>query len=181
MYVGTAIADINDVIRADLRARLELFEDKDFAIARIGAGNGIDFAGLGIKEFRAENVVGGNNAFKGRLYHFNRRGRQNVKIEMIPRNAAVKNLIEQRDIFLQANAFADFIKMLFAHAQLELGIVQKQVGKSSALLHQIQPGHTSRRAFKLGRGNADQLGENVAGVVEGQRLIEVAGENIFLA
>src|SRR5437667_12077438 len=100
---------------------------------------------------------------------------------MVAWNPAIENLIQEGDIFFQANAFADFIKMFLADARLEFRIMQKQICELSSLLHQVEPRHAGGFALELRGWNANQFGEHVAGVVEGQRLVEVAGENVFLA
>ena len=68
--------------------------------------------------------------------------------------------------------------MFFPHFGFELRVVKQKVGEFRTLLDQVDLRHAFGFAFELGGGNADQLGEHVAGVVEGERLIEVAGENI---
>ena len=126
-------------------------------------------------------MVFGNNSFECRLNHFDWRSGQNIKIEVITRDSAFEYLIKQCDVFFQANALSDFIQMLFAHATLELGIVQQQIGKLSTLLHQVQPCHACGFALEFSRRNSDQFGEHVAGVIEGKRLVEVACKNELFA
>ena len=71
--------------------------------------------------------------------------------------------------------------MFFADAGLEFGIMEQEVGELSALLDEVEAGHAGSFALEFSRRNADEFGEDVAGVVEGQRLVKVAGENVFLA
>ena len=181
VYVGAAVADVNNVVGADLRAGLQLIENEYFSIACSCASDRLDLAVVFIKKLGSKNMIFGNNSLECRLNHFNWRGGQNVKIEMVAGNPTLKNLIKQRDVFFQANALSDFIQMLFAHATLELGIVQQQIGKLSTLLHQVQPCHACGFALEFSRRNSDQFGEHVARVVEGKRLVEVACKNELFA
>ena len=54
--------------------------------------------------------------------------------------------------------------------------MQEQVGQLRPLLYQIEFGHAFRLALEFLGRNADQLAQHVAGVVESQRLVEIAGE-----
>src|SRR6266853_2200466 len=49
--VGTSVAAINDVVRADLSPVLQLIEDEHFSIARGGASNGFNLTGFFVEEF----------------------------------------------------------------------------------------------------------------------------------
>ena len=109
MDVGAAVADVDDVVGADLGAGLELIEDEDFAVSGVGASDGVDFAGTGVKKLGAENVVGRDDAFEGGADDFDRSGGEDVEIEMEAGDAVVENLVEQVDVFFQADAFADFV------------------------------------------------------------------------
>ena len=93
-------------------------------------------------------------------------------------DAGFEDLIKQFDIPFEANALAHFMEMLFAHFVFELGIVKQKVSELRSLLDQIDLGHPLGFAFELLGRNADQFGEHVAGIVEGERLIEVARKNI---
>ncbi len=72
MDVGAAIAYIDDVIRADLRAGLQLIEDKDFAVTGVGASDGVDLARAGVEKFGAIDMVSRNDAFERRPDDFYR-------------------------------------------------------------------------------------------------------------
>ena len=48
------------------------------------------------------------------------------------------------------------------------------------MLHQIELRHTARLALKFRRRDAYEFSENIPGVVEGQRLVEIAGEQVTL-
>src|SRR5262249_26183960 len=99
---------------------------------------------------------------------------------MVAGNAAVENLIQQRDVVLQANALADLVQMLLANARLEFWIMQQQVCELCALLNEIKSRHPGGLSLELGSRNSHELGEHVAGVVEGQCLVEITGKNVFL-
>ena len=68
--------------------------------------------------------------------------------------------------------------MFFSHLGFELRIVEQEVGELRSLLHETDLGHSFSFAFELRGGNANQFGEHVAGIVEGERLVEVARENV---
>jgi integrase/recombinase XerD len=84
---------------------------------------------------------------------------------------------ELGDIVLQADALAGFEQMLAANAT-ELGIVQNQIGKLGALLHEIDFREPLDAMSEV--GNADQFGKNDAGIVETQSLVKIAGQKILL-
>jgi hypothetical protein len=65
--------------------------------------------------------------------------------------------------------------MLAAHAP-ELGIVAKEVRELGALLHQVDVRETGHLLSEV--RHADQLAEDEPGVVEAQRLIEIAGDEV---
>ena len=93
-------------------------------------------------------------------------------------DARIEKLVKQLDVALQANALAHLAQMFLADLRLELRIVQQQVGEFRSLLHQVDLGHSLGLALELLGGNADQFGEHVAGIVEGERLVKVARENV---
>ena len=103
---------------------------------------------------------------------------EHIEIEVIAIHSVLENLVEQFDIFFQADVLADFVQMLFAHLLAKLGIVQKQIGQLRALLHQVQLGHALRLAFEFRSRNAHQFAQHIPGIVEGQGLIEVTGKKI---
>lgn len=174
--VGSAVAGVDDVIRANLQLGLQLVEDGNFAVARGGAEDGVNLAGRLVAELGAENVIRGDDAFERGVDHFDRSGRKNVKIKIVAFDAVIERLVEQADIVLQANALADLVEMLAADAGAKFGIVQQQVSQFGTLLDEIEFGHAARFALEFVGGNADEFAEDVAGVVEGERLVEVARE-----
>ena len=91
---------------------------------------------------------------------------------------ASRSWYKQLDVALQPNALAHLAQMFFPDFSFELRIVQQQVGEFRALLHQVDLGHPLGLALELLGRNADQFGQHVAGIIEGERLVEVAGENV---
>ncbi len=69
--VGTAVATIDDVVRADLGTGLELVENKNFSVTRGGASDGLNLAAAFVLEFRSVNVVRRNDPLERRLDDFN--------------------------------------------------------------------------------------------------------------
>jgi hypothetical protein len=61
----------------------------------------------------------------------------------------------------------------------KLRIVQEQIRKFGALLNQVQLRHALGLALEFLHRNAEQLAQHVTRIVEGQRLIEVAGKQIM--
>lgn len=94
---------------------------------------------------------------------------------MVALNAAFQDAVQQFDVLLERNALADLVQVLAA-ATAELRIVQQQVGELRSLLHQVEVRHASRFALEFLGGNAEQFAEHVAGVVEAECLVEIAGE-----
>ena len=54
----------------------------------------------------------------------------------------------------------------------------QQVGELRPLLDEVELGHPFGFALELIGGNANQLAQHIAGVVERKRLIEVTGKNV---
>ena len=99
---------------------------------------------------------------------------------MEPVNPLVQDFVHLLDIFFQANPFAGLIQMILAHARPELRIVQEQVCQFRALLDEVERGHSLDLALKLFQGNPHQLAQHVTGIVESQRLVEIAGKQKML-
>src|SRR5262245_25984015 len=85
---------------------------------------------------------------------------------------------EQLNVVLQADLLPGFIKVLFAHTTVKLGIVKQKVRQFGALLDQIQPGHPDCFTFKLVRGDAKHLAEHVSRIVKAQCLIKITCKDI---
>src|SRR5580704_2808085 len=166
------------MIGAGFAAGLQLVEHGDFAVSGGSANDGFNFTGVVVLEHGTENVVLRHDVFECRLNDFDRSRGEDVEIKFIAIDLIGENLVEQVDVVFQANAFSDFVEMLAANSSAEFGIVQQQVGELRPLLDEVQFLHPFNFAFELGNGNAHHFTEDVAGVVEGQRLIKVTGENI---
>ena len=88
----------------------------------------------------------------------------------------VKYLVNLLDIVLEANAFAHLDQIVTPHPRTKLRIMQQQIRKLGALLNQVQLRHALGLALEFLHRNAQQLAQYVARIVEGQRLIEIAGK-----
>ena len=72
---------------------------------------------------------------------------------------------------------ADLDQVLLAHAPI-LRIVQKKISQLGALLNQVQFRHALDFALEFLDRNAQQFAQDVTRIVEGQRLVEIAGKQI---
>ncbi len=70
-------------------------------------------------------------------------------------DAGFEDLVKQLDVTLEANSFADLVKMFLSNFRFEFGIVEQEIGEFGSLLHQVDLGHAFGFAFELGGGNAD--------------------------
>jgi len=156
-------------------------QHRDFAVTRRDLLDGVNLAAGVVAELGAENVVRGHDALQGGAHHLHRRRRDHVKVEVVAVHLAGQKAIEKSNVRLQAHAAADFVQILPPHPRAELGVVQQQVHQFAALLHQVQLRHAPRLALEFLRRNPHQLTEHVAGVVEAERLVKVAGEDVSLA
>src|SRR5207248_8627934 len=93
--IRAGVAAVNDMVGPDLRPRLQLIENENLSISRSGASNGFNFTGFVVLKFRAVNVAFGNHSLKRGLHNLYRCGRKNVEVEMVPRNPALQNLVQQ--------------------------------------------------------------------------------------
>src|ERR1700760_5117709 len=172
MHVRAAVTGVEHAVRADLQFFLQLDQASHLAVARSYADDGLNFAVIGVLEFGSENMIWRHNAFQRGLDNFRGRCGEYIKIEMIAGDALVENLVEQLDLLLERNTLACFDQVL-APNMAELGIMQKQIRKLSALLDEVQPGHALRFALELVRWNTQQLTKHKTGIVEAQRLIKI--------
>ncbi len=81
------------------------------------------------------------------------------------------------DVALEPNLFAYSLQILPPDPAI-LGVMQQQVRQLGALLHQMhsrEPG-----TFFQEPGNAQHLAQGDAGVVEAQRLVEIARQQVAL-
>lgn len=141
---------------------LQLIQHRNFTVSGGGANNRLNLALAVVAELRSKNVVARNNSFKRRFNHFNRGGRQHIKIKVVTVDAFIQDFVKQCDILLQADTLAHLVQMLFTHTGLELRVVQKQVSQFSPLLHQIQLGHPFGFVLELVRRNPNQFAQNIA-------------------
>src|SRR5262249_9419465 len=102
--------------------------------------------------------------------------RNDVDLEMRAFDAGVEDLDQAPDVVLQPDALADLVEVLPADLPV-FGVVQQQVGQLSALLHEVDPCQAGDLLLEA-RG-AQQLAEHDPRVVEAQRLVEVAGEQVL--
>jgi len=179
--IGAAVADVDYVVEGHAEIFGELLEARDLAVSGSGANQAIDFAVGMVLELGAEDLILRHNAFEGGLDDLDGRGREDVEIKMEAVDAAVEDLVDLADIFFQTDALADLDEIVTAHARMELGIVEKQVGEFRSLLNQVQLGHALDLALELFDGNANHFAQDVAGIVKGQRLIEVAGKEVMFS
>ena len=105
------------------------------------------------------------------------RRRDDVELEVMALDAVAQEPGQQRDVALQADAASDFGQILPAHAPV-FGIVAHEVGQLAALLHKVQPREASHLVLET--GDAEQLAQRDTGIVETERLIEIACEQIVL-
>jgi len=83
---------------------------------------------------------------------------------------------KQADVLLQADSLADLDEMLAANTA-ELGVVQQQVRKLSALLHHVDAGETGDALLEA--RETQQIAQHNSRIIEAQRLIEVADQQKF--
>ncbi len=81
------------------------------------------------------------------------------------------------DVPLQANLLADLPQILSPDPAI-LRVVQQQVRQLGALLHQMHSREPGTRFQEP--GNTQHLAEGDSGVIEAQRLVEVARQQITL-
>ncbi len=180
MNIGTAISRINHVIRTGDVFCEQLVQHGYFSVACRGSNNAVDLSRRLIQKFGSENVIPRNDTFKSRMDHFHRRGGKHVKIKKVSVHSARQNLVKQLDITFQADPFSHFVKMLFSHLSFEFRVMEQKVRQFSSLLHQVNLCHALSFAFKLRGRNTDQFGQHVAGIVEGECLVKIAGKNVAL-
>src|SRR5258705_12600540 len=103
------------------------------------------------------------------------RGRDDIEREVILVGAGLERRHEALDVLLQSHLLACLDQMLAAYAP-KLGIVAKEIRELGALLDQVNVRKTGDLLAKV--RHADQLAENEPGIVEAQRLVEVAGDEV---
>src|SRR5260370_5869680 len=172
--VGAAIAHVNDLIVADTEIRAKLLEHGDFAPAGSGANDGVDFAGgFIVTEARAEDVIRRNNALESRLDDLLRCVRDNVEMKFVAFREIIESAREERDVVLQADALAGFLKVRAADLA-EIRVVENEIAELRAPLDEV---HLRQALDLLVKAvKADELAKNDPRVVEAKRLVEIAGQ-----
>src|SRR5664280_1017260 len=107
--VGAAIAHIDDAIGPGPEIFEQLVDNGNLAVAGRDLKDAFDFAVLVVFKLRAVDMIGGDDALKGRADHFHRTGRDHVEIEVVALNFLGKEAVEQVNIRLQAHALAGLI------------------------------------------------------------------------
>src|SRR5687768_2901688 len=105
---------------------------------------------------------------------FGRRG-DDVEIEAVTVDSAREQPDQRADVALEADPLPHLDEVLTSHPA-ELGIVPQQVRQFGTLLHQVETRQSAH--LRLEAGDAEHLAQHQAGVVEAQRLIEVADEQV---
>ena len=125
--IGAAVAHIDDVVRPDLATALQLVQHRYLAITCGGLFEALHVAGTGVGETRPKNILFGHDAFERRLNHLDRRGGQDIEIEVVAIDSAIENLVEQIDLLFQSHPFAGLIEVLAANFAVKFRIVQQQI------------------------------------------------------
>src|ERR1019366_9539683 len=151
----------------------------DFSVARRGSHQAFDLTRGFVLELGAKDVVLWHDPLQRRLDHLYRRRREHVKIKVKSVDPTVEYLVNLLYVFLEANALAHLEQVIAPDARMELGIMQEKIKKIGAILNHVQLRHALGRALEFLDRNAEQLAQHVTRIVEGQRLIEVAGKQIM--
>src|SRR5438270_11189345 len=78
MHIGTAVANVHDVIGADLSSALQLVKNKDFTVASSRASNGFNFTSFFVEKLSSKNMIFGDHTLERGVNHFHRRCRENI-------------------------------------------------------------------------------------------------------
>ena len=157
----------------------QLIDHCDLAVAGGYLEDSFDLPVGVVFELRAVDVVGGDDALQRRADYFHRSRGDYIEVEVVVVHFLGEEAVEQINVRLQAHALARLIKVLRAHLA-KFGIVQQQVGEFAALLDEVQLGHARRLALELRLRNPEDIGEDVARVVEAQGLIKIACKYVSL-
>ena len=115
MDVGTTVTHVGDAVMTDGQRGAQFLQDGDFAVSGGNAHDRLNLAGiLGVAELRADDVVGGHDAFQCRLDHLLRRGRDHIKVEAVTVQIA-QQLHQKRDVAFERNTAADFAPVSYTH------------------------------------------------------------------
>src|SRR6266550_2380255 len=175
--VGAAVADVHDPFAGHTELHAQLVDSRHFAIASRHANNGRYFTRVGIElEAGRDDALGWDDAFEGRVHDLLRGRRHDIEVELIPVDATRETFDEHVDVSLAANAAPDIDEIIAPYAP-ELGVVAEQIRQLGTRLHEVE----SREAGDL-FGEVDQaerLAQDVAGVIEAQRLVKIAYEQVM--
>ena len=122
-------------------------------------------------------MVGRDDALQGLEDDLLRRGRDDVEIEAVAVDALRQHGRQEGHVPLEPHAAADFEQVVSGDAAV-LGVVAQQVGELRALLHQVEPGE--RGHFFAEARDPEQVAQDHAGIVEAQRLVEIARQEVLL-
>src|SRR5258708_27932791 len=162
------------MVVADAELRANFLEYRDFAPARRSADDGFHFSvAWFVIKLCAMNIFRRHNAFERRLDNFLRCGGNHMEIRFISVRESVQSLREQLYVMLQTNQFAGFNQM-FAPNAAKFRIMQNQVGKLRALLHQVDLRQTANLVVKA--LYADQFGKHYSRIIETERLVKIASQ-----
>src|SRR6476661_2283291 len=178
MDVRAPVADVDDALAGHAEAKAQIVERGDLAVARWDTQDRSDLAGRRVElEMRRDDPLWRNDPIECRIDHLLRRGGNDVEVEAIAVDAALEAIGEHVDVPLESNASSDVDQIIAAHAA-KLRIVTEQIGELGSRLHEVQ---TRKSGNLLGEpGNAERFAQQVAGVIEAQRLIEIAHEQKVL-
>src|SRR6185503_5783310 len=124
-------------IRRNPETRLELLDDRHLSVSGGNANDRPHLTGVRVViEFRAKDVVGRDDAGKGRLDDFTRCRRDDEKRELTAVDPLVEKLQERRNVVAQPHTAASLFQMLATDAP-EFRIVPQEIRKLASLLHQV--------------------------------------------
>jgi len=120
---------------------------------------------------------GGDDPLEGRLDDLLGGGRDHVEREAVALDPLLQQAYEQLDVLLEADALPDLHQVLAPHAAV-IRVVPQQIRELPALLDEVG----AREACDLFTkpGDSHDLAEDDPRIVEAQRLVEIACEQIFL-
>src|SRR5260370_33336096 len=180
MDVGTTVANIDHVVCRNAKLFFELLQPRDFSITGRGPHQAFDLTRSFVPELGAKDMVLRHDPLQRILNRLQRRRREHIKIKVESVNPLVEYLVNLLDIVLEANALPHLEQVVAPDARTELRIMQEKISQLGALLNQVQLCHALDSALEFLDRNAQQLAQDITRIVEGQRLIEVAGKQIML-
>src|SRR3984885_6270409 len=174
--VGATVADIDDTVGHDLEPLLQLLEDRDFAVAGGDARNRAHCTGVRVVvELGTVDVIGGNDARQRRNDDFTGSRGDDIKREAVPVEPFLEKVHERRQSGFQTHPTPGLDQVLTADAA-KVRIMTDEIGELAALLHEVAAAKACDLTLEI--VYAEQLGQNVAGVVEAQCLIEIRHDEV---